>query len=49
MASLAINQRELPFLLQSGWIQNIWGDTGGQWHKEILKYSPDLAVFIDTH
>lgn len=48
MASLTINQRELPFLPQSGWIQNIWGDIGGQWHKEILIYNPDLAVFIET-
>lgn len=48
MASLAINQRKLPSLPQSGWIQNIWEDIGGQWHTEILIYNPDLAVFIET-
>lgn len=46
MASLAINQRELPFLPQSGWIQNIWGDIGGQWHKFLYTIQTWLYLLI---
>ena len=28
MESLVINQRARPFLLQRGWVPNIWGNTG---------------------